>query len=423
MKNYFDVDEKLLKLADEAEVELKDIFKKFDEIELCTSHKVLSAFQKYNLSTEDFVEVAGYGYSDAGREKLEKIYAEIFKAEDALVRPQIMSGTHALSLAFFGLLKHGDTFVSITGEPYDSLKSVIGLTGDSRNSLIKNGINFEQIELINNDFDIPAIQNMLKQRKVKLVEIQRSRGYSDRKSLTISKIERVCKAIREVDKDVIIMVDNCYGDFVEEKEPTEVGADIIVSSMLKNLGGGIASTGGYIIGRKDLIWDISERYSAPGVGKDLGANFNQFKSFYLGLFHAPSAVCSSLKTMAFSSYMLERLGYEVDPLFNEERTDIIQTIKLHSEEEMVEFCKGVQSASAVDSGYMPIADETPGYPHKEVMASGSFNPGSTIELSCDGPIVEPYTMYMQGGLTYAYGKLGILVALDKILSNKKFKNV
>lgn len=416
MKNYFDIDEKLLKLADEAEVALKDTFNKFDEVELECSYKVLSAFQNHNLSTEDFVEVSGYGYYDAGREKLEKIYAEIFKAEDALVRPQIMSGTHALSLAFFGLLKHGDTFISITGEPYDSLKSVIGLSGDSRNSLIKNGIRFEQIELINNDFDILTIQNRLKQSKVKMVEIQRSRGYSDRKSLTISKIERVCKAIREVDQDVIIMVDNCYGDFVEVKEPTEVGADIVVSSMLKNLGGGIAGTGGYIVGKKDLIWDISERYSAPGVGKDLGANMNQFKSFYLGLFHAPSAVCSSLKTMAFASFMLEKLGYKVDPLFDEERTDIIQTIKLNSEDEMVEFCKGVQAASAVDSGYMPVADETPGYPHKEVMASGSFNPGSTIELSCDGPIVEPYTMYMQGGLTYKYGKLGILFSLNKIIN-------
>lgn len=421
MKNYNLVDEKLLALAEEAEIKLEKTFKKFDEIELECSHKVLSAFQKYKLASEDFVEVSGYGYYDGGRDKLEQIYAEIFKAEDALVRPQIMSGTHALALAFSGLLKYGDTFISITGEPYDSLKSVIGLTGDSRNSLIQNGIKFEQIELVNNDFDTEKIVQRLKQSKVKMVEIQRSRGYSDRKSLTISKIEKVCKAIREVDKDVIIMVDNCYGDFVEEREPTEVGADIIVSSMLKNLGGGIAQTGGYIIGKKDLIWDISERYSAPGVGKDLGANMNQFKSFYLGLFHAPSAVCSSLKTMAFASYMLEKLNYNVDPAFDEERTDIIQTVKLDSEEEMVEFCKGIQSASAVDSGYAPVVDETPGYPHKEVMASGSFNPGSTIELSCDGPIIEPYTIYMQGGLTYPYGKLGILSALDMIVKNKNNK--
>lgn len=418
MKNYYNIDEKLIKLAEEAEIELKPIFEKYDEIELDCSHKVLSAFQKYQLATEDFVEVSGYGYYDGGRDKLEKIYAEIFKAEDALVRPQIMSGTHALSLAFFGILKYGDTFISITGEPYDSLKSVIGLSGDSRNSLIKNGINFEQIELVDNDFDIPAITKRLKQSKVKMVEIQRSRGYSDRKSLTIAKIERVCKAIREADPDVIIMVDNCYGDFVEDREPIEVGADIIVSSMLKNLGGGIAQTGGYIIGRKDLIWDISERYSAPGVGKNLGANMNQFKSFYLGLFHAPSAVCSSLKTMTFASFMLEKLKFDVDPKFNEERTDIIQTIKLNSPEEMAEFCKGIQAASAVDSGYAPVIDDTPGYPHQEVMASGSFNPGSTIELSCDGPIVEPYTIYMQGGLTYQYGKLGILSALNTILKNK-----
>lgn len=415
MKNYFNINETLLQLSDEVEKELVPVFKKFEEIELLCSSKVLSAFQRNMVSTEDFIEVAGYGYSDTGRDKLEKIYAEIFGAEDALVRPQIMSGTHALALAFFGLLKHGDTFISITGEPYDSLKSVIGLCGDSRNSLIQNGINFEQIELLNDDFDIESITNRLKQSKVKMVEIQRSRGYSQRKSLTIEKIERVCKVIRECDKDVIIMVDNCYGDFVEEKEPTEVGADLVVSSMLKNLGGGIAQTGGYIVGRKDLVWDISERFSAPCVGKDLGANMNQLKSFYLGLYHSPSAVCSSLKTMAYASLMLEKLGYKVDPVFDEERTDIIQTVELGSPEAMTKFCQGIQKASAVDSHFLPIPSETPGYPHEEVMASGSFNPGSTIELSCDGPICEPYTIYMQGGLTYNYGKLGVLSGLNKIL--------
>ena len=415
MKNYFNINEKLLTLSDEVEKELEPVFKKFDEIELLCSSKVLSAFQRNTVSTEDFIEVSGYGYTDSGRDKLEKIYAEIFGAEDALVRPQIMSGTHALSLAFFGLLKHGDTFISITGEPYDSLRSIIGLCGDSRNSLMANGVKYEQIDLLNDDFDIKKIQKRLKQSPVKMVEIQRSRGYSQRKSLTIEQIEKACKAIRECDKDVIILVDNCYGDFVEEKEPTEVGADVVVSSMLKNLGGGIAGTGAYIVGKKDLIWDISERFSAPCVGKDLGANMNQLKPFYLGLYHAPSAVCSSLKTMAYASLMLEKLGYKVDPLFDEKRTDIIQTIELGSADGMIKFCQGIQKASAVDSQYLPVPSEMPGYPHEEIMASGSFNPGSTIELSCDGPVAEPYVLYMQGGLTYSYGKLGILSGLNKIL--------
>lgn len=413
-------DKKLMDILSEAETELYPVFKAFDENELICSKKVLDAFHKYKLSSEDFVEVSGYGYYDGGRDKLEQIYADIFKAEDALVRPQIMSGTHALSLAFSGLLKFGDTFISITGDPYDSLKTIIGISGESRNSLIANGVKYEQIELANDDFDIPAITDRLKKGKVKMLEIQRSRGYSQRKSLTIDKIERVCKAIREVDSEVIILVDNCYGDFVEDREPIEVGADLIVSSMLKNLGGGIAQTGGYIVGKKELIWDISERYSAPCVGKELGANMNQLKSMYLGLFHAPAAVCSSLKTMSLASLMLSKLGYSVDPLPFEKRTDIIQVVTLGSPEAMVEFCRAIQMSSAVDSGYLPEISDMPGYPHPEVSASGSFNPGSTIELSCDGPVTEPFAIYMQGGLSYAYGKIGIVSALDKII-NKKIK--
>ncbi len=418
MENIFLTNEKLLLDIKEAEDKLKPTFEKFERIEEICSKKVLNAFHNNNLSSEDFVEVSGYGYYDGGRDKLEKIYAEIFGAEDALVRPQIMSGSHALALAFSGLLKYGDTFISITGEPYDSLKSIIGLTGNSRNSLITNGIKYEQIELDGDDFDTKAIISRLKQSKVKMLEIQRSRGYSQRKSLTIEKIEKVIKAIREVDGEVIILVDNCYGDFVEEKEPTEVGADIVVSSMLKNLGGGIAGTGGYIVGKKELVWDISERYSAPCVGKDLGANMNQLKPFYLGLFHAPSAVCSSLKTASLASFLLEKYGYNVDPKYDEKRTDIIQVVDLDSPESMQKFCAGVQRASAVDSGYTPEISAMPGYPHDEVSASGSFNPGSTIELSCDGPVTPPYSIYMQGGLTYAYGKLGIISLINKLIYEK-----
>lgn len=415
----FDIDQNLINLANDCEKQLTKIFKRFDEICLINSSKVLRAFQDQNVASSDFAEVNGYGFYDAGRDKLEKIYAQIFGTEDALVRPQIMSGTHALSLTFFGLLRYGDTMLSITGTPYDSLQTIIGIAGNSKNSLISSGINYEQIELVNDDFDIPKIVKRLKQSKVKLIEIQRSRGYAHRKSLSIKKIEKVCKAIREVDKNVIIMVDNCYGDFVEDKEPTQVGADLIVGSLMKNLGGGIAKSGGYIVGKKNLIFDIAERYSAPGTGKDLGANFNENISYFKGLFLAPRAVCSSLKTMVFASLIMEKLGFKVDPKFDEPRTDIIQTVDLFTPENMVNFHVGIQKGSPIDSFVTPVPAPMPGYPHEEIMASGSFTGGSTIELSCDGPMVEPYTAYMQGGLTYEYGKLGILIALNEILKNKK----
>lgn len=411
----YDIDEKLINLSNEVEKELQPIFQNFEKNSMLWSSKVLKAFQDNAVSTSDFCEITGYGYYDAGREKLENMYAQIFGAEDALVRCQIMSGTHALSLTLFGLLNYGDTFISISGEPYDSLKTVIGLTGDSKNSLIQKGIKYEQIDLIDSKFDIDKITQRLKQSKVKLVEIQRSRGYSQRKSLTISQIEEVCKAIKEADPNVIIMVDNCYGDFVEDKEPTHVGADILVGSSLKNLGGGEAKTGGYIIGKKDLINDIAEHFSAPGLAKEIGANLNQNFSLFKGLYNAPSVVCSSLKTMAFASAMLEKLGFDVDPKSNEFRTDIIQTITLNSEENLVNFCKGIQFGSPVESYVTPLPAPMPGYPDDEVMAGGSFISGSTIELSADGPVKPPYTAFMQGGLTYEYGKLGILLALNKIL--------
>ncbi len=410
----YDIDDKLVKLADKVEEKIAPLFKEVERIGMVNSAKVLKAFQEERVGVNDFSEITGYGFYDEGRDKLERIYSKIFKAEDALVRTQIMSGTHALSLTFFGLLKHGDTFISISGEPYDSLKSIIGFEGDSRNSLMKHGINYEQIDLIDNDFDIPTIQKRLQKDKVKLVEIQRSRGYSNRLSLNIDKIEKVCKAIREVDKDVIIMIDNCYGDFVEEKEPIEVGADIIVGSLMKNLGGGLARTGGYIVGKKYLIEDIAERYSAPCLGKNIGANLNQNLNLYKGLYLSPNAVKNSVKTMIFASAILEELGYKVEPKYNDKRTDIIQTITLDNPDKLVKFCQGVQFGSPVDSYVTPIPAPMDGYPHDEIMAGGSFISGSTIELSCDGPMVNPYVAYMQGGLTYEYGKLGILIALNKI---------
>ena len=417
MLNELNISDEMIELSKQAEKILEPTFKKFEENCLINSAKVLKAFQEVRLTCTDFSEVTGYGYYDHGREKLEKVYAQIFHTEDALVRPQIMSGTHALSLTFFGLLKHGDTLISITGEPYDSLKGIIGTTGNSRNSLKAHGVNFEQIDLKDNDFDIPKIQARLQQSKVKMVEIQRSRGYANRLSLSIEKIERVCRAIREVDSNVIIMVDNCYGDFVETKEPTEVGADILVGSLMKNLGAGEAKTGGYIVGKKELVYDVAERFSAPCVAKDIGANLNQLMSFFKGIYHAPSVVCSSLKTMAFSSFMLEKLGYKVSPKFDEPRTDIVQTINLNSAEELIEFCRGIQLGVALENYVTLMPSEMPGYPHKEIMASGSFISGSTIELSCDGPICPPYTAFMQGGLTYEYGKLGVLISLSHLKNN------
>ena len=413
----YDINEKIIALADETEKEIAPIFADLDELCLKNSAKVLKAFHDEKVSYTDFAEVNGYGFYDAGRDKIEAIFAKVFKAEDSLVRPQIMSGTHALALTFSGLLKYGETMLSISGTPYDSLQTIIGIAGESRNSLIANGVKYEEIDLVNNDFDLPKIVERLKKGNVKLVEIQRSRGYAHRKSLTIDKIEKVCKAIREVNKDCIIMVDNCYGDCVEEKEPTEVGADLIVGSLMKNLGGGVVRSGGYIVGKKDLIFDVAERFSAPGTGKELGANFNENMSYFQGIYLAPRAVCSSLKTMIFASRIMQKLGFAVDPLYNEKRTDIVQAIDLFTPEAMVKFHIGIQKGSPIDSFVTPVAAPMPGYPHDEVMAAGTFVQGSTIELSCDGPMVEPYTAYMQGSLTYEYGKLGIMIGLQEMLYN------
>ena len=410
------IKDEVIEMAKEIEPDLKPIFEKIDKNCLKNSQKVLKAFQDNKVSTVDFNEVTGYGFYDMGREKLEKVYAQIFGAEDSLVRPQIMAGTHALTITLFGLLKYGDTMISISGEPYDTLKSVIGIEGDSENSLIKHGIKYEQIDLVDNDFDYDKICERVKKGNIKLIEIQRSRGYSQRKSLTISKIEKVIKLIKEIDKNIIIMVDNCYGEFVEDKEPTEVGADIFVSSLMKNLGAGIATSGGYVVGRKDLIHLVAERLTFPTAGKELGANFNQLLSYYKGLFMAPSVVASSLKSMVFASRMLEKFGFKnVMPKYNEERTDIIQTIDLGSENNLVKFCQGIQKGSPIESYVIPVPDDMPGYQYKEIMASGSFPPGATIELSCDGPICKPYTAYMQGGLTYEYGKLGIMIAISNMI--------
>ncbi len=405
--------EEIQNLVNETENEIQEQIKKIDKICLYNSTKVLKAFQDNNISDMHFNSTTGYGYNDIGRDTIEKVFSQVLKAEDSLVRSQFISGTHALTVALFAFLRPGDTMLSITGKPYDTLDEVIGLEPND-SSLKSYNVNYKQIDLINEDFDYEKIQETLKHEKIKLIEIQRSRGYAVRKSITIEKVEAVIKKIREIDKDVIIMIDNCYCEFVGEKEPLEVGADIIVGSLIKNLGGGIAPNGAYIAGRKDLVHLAGERLTAPGEGKEVGPTLGINKSILQGLFLAPSVVANSLKTAVFTSRILEKLGYEVEPLYNEERADIVQTIKFGNEADIIKYCQGIQMGSPVDSNSIPEPWDMPGYTDKVIMAAGSFTQGSSIELSCDGPIRPPYMAFQQGGLTYEYGKLGVIKAVKNL---------
>ena len=413
MYKEFGIKKEILELSKEVESEIQSQLKNVERIKEINSLKVLNAFQKCGLSEMHLHSSTGYGIDEVGRNKIEEIYSKIFNTEDALVRSQLISGTHALAVTLFGLLRPGDTMLSISGAPYDTLQTIIGISKEqSKSSLKEFNVKYEQIELINDNFDIEKIKERVSKKDIKLIEIQRSKGYSTRKSLTINKIESVIKVIREVNKDVIIMVDNCYGEFVEEKEPTDVGADIIVGSLMKNLGAGIATSGAYIAGRKDLIELCAERLTAPGVGKEIGPSLNQNPSFIKGLFFAPSVVASAVKTAIFASRILEKLGYNVNPKYDEPRADIVQTIELGDAEKLIKFCQGIQMGSPIDSNVIPEPSGMAGYDDEVIMAAGTFTEGSTIELSCDGPIREPYIAYMQGGLTYEYGKLGILKALS-----------
>ena len=413
MYQEFGISEKIIELSKETQKEIEPIFKKIEEISEYNSLKVLKAFQNNNISEMHFNQTTGYGYGDIGRDTCEKVFAEVLGAEDALVRGQFISGTHALTVALFAFLRPSDTMLSITGKPYDTLDEVIGIT-DNPSSLKAYGINFEKIDLINNDFDYNAIEKRLKNDKVKLIEIQRSKGYSTRKSIKIDDLDKVIKHIRKFDKDVIIMIDNCYCEFVNTKEPLEVGADVIVGSLIKNLGGGIAPNGAYIAGRRDLVNLAAERLTAPGEGKEVGPSLGITKSILQGLFMAPSVVASSLKTAVFASKMLEKLGYDVEPRFNDERADIVQNINFNDETKLIKFCQGIQMGSPIDSNSIPEPWDMPGYTDKVIMAAGAFTQGSSIELSCDGPIRPPYTAFMQGGLTYEYGKLGVMKAIQNM---------
>ena len=413
----------VIELSKQAEIDLKEIYDKIDEVAFYNSNRILSAFIENRVEYADFTDRNGYGIFDSGREKLEKIFASILGTEDALVRTQIMSGTNALYLAFSALLKHGDTMISLSGKPYDSLLKMVGIVGDSTQSLKANGVSYEQIDLVDNKFDLEKIKERLAKGDVKLVEIQRSRGYSSRKSLNIAQIEECINVIRSVNKNVIIMVDNCYGELVEMKEPGHVGADVVVGSLMKNLGGGIATSGGYIAGKTKYIEMIADRLTSPGVGKELGANFNQNSNFFKGVFMAPNAVKSALKTQVFAAYMLEHTGFkDISPKYNEYRTDIIRIIELKTKPNLVAFARSIQASSPVDSGVYIMPAPMPGYPCDVIMAAGCFTEGSTIELSADAPCVEPYTLYMQGGLTYEYGKLSIMQALSSVLAQKEQNN-
>lgn len=397
-----------------AENKLINVFNNIDDVCFYNSQKVIKAFWQSNISETDFNSTTGYGYGDVGRDKIEKVYSDIFETEDALVRNQFISGTHALSTAFFALLRPGDLLLSITGKPYDTLDSIIGFN-DNQSSLKSFGIRYDQIDLKNNCFDYEAISKYLKLNKVKVIEIQRSIGYSTRSSIGIEDIDKVIRLVKGIDKDIIVMVDNCYCEFVGKLEPTQVGADICVGSLIKNLGGGIASNGAYIVGNEYLINLCSERLNVAGEASDVGPSLGANKMFLQGLYMAPSVVASALKTSVLAAYLLEEMGYSVNPKWNDERNDIVLAIKFNDKEKLIKFVEGIQSGSAIDANVLPVASSMPGYDDEIIMASGSFTQGSSIEISCDGPLRKPYIAYLQGGLTYEYGKIALIKALEKIM--------
>lgn len=411
MKEELQISEQTINLVTKAEQELATIFQEIDKNCEKNSFKVLNTFHKYQVSESHFTETTGYGYGDIGRDIIEKIFADILGAEKALVRGQFISGTHALTVALFSLLRPNDILLSISGAPYDTLHEVIGIQPNN-SSLKSYGISYQQIDLLNDDFDYQAIQDTLRKQSIKLIEIQRSKGYSTRKSIGIDKIKKVVSKIREIDSNVIIMVDNCYCEFVETVTPLEVGCDLIVGSLIKNMGGGIAPNGAYIAGKEEYVNLASERLTCPGEGSEVGPSLGINKLFLQGLFFAPSAVAASLKIAVLTSYVLEHLGYQVEPTYLEHRVDIVQNIIFENPDDLIHYCQGIQMASPIDSNAIPEPSDMPGYQHQVIMASGSFIQGSSIELSCDGPIRPPYIAYQQGGLTYPYGKLAVMCAID-----------
>jgi len=401
------------KLILDAESNLKEIFAEIDKTVFNNSKKVLDAFHNANVSETHFNTTTGYGYGDSGRDVIERVYADIFKTEGALVRNQFISGSHALTVALFAILRPGDVMLAISGEPYDTLKEVIGIVPNA-SSLKSFGVEYEQVDLVNNDFDDERIVKLIKSKKYKLIHIQRSRGYSLRESLSIEKLERIISKIKKIDDDVLIMVDNCYCELVGNVEPTEVGADLVVGSLIKNLGGGIASNGGYIVGKEKFVSLAGERLTLPGEGKEVGPSLGANKDFLKGLYMAPSVVGSSLKLSVLASFVLENMGYKTFPKWNEKHSDIVLMIEFNNSNKLIKFVQGIQRGSAVDANATAMPTDMPGYEDQIIMASGSFTQGSSIEISCDGPLRPPYVAYLQGGLTYEYAKLALIEALKSL---------
>ncbi len=412
----FDFNKKVFDYSCEVEDNCAELFKQVDLIQEYNQKKVLAAFIKNNVADSDFVGSTGYGYGDKGREKLDKVFSDIFDAEDALVRCNFVSGTHAITVALFALLRPGDKLVSITGRPYDTLKQVIGIDCKEDNGSLKNfGVSYDQIELTpDGNFDYETIIKSCVDAKV--IYIQRSRGYSLRPSMFISQIKEVTSIIKNINKNSIILVDNCYGEFVDVKEPVEVGADLMVGSLIKNPGGGISKTGGYIAGKSYLIELCAQRLTSPGIGKEVGCTFGELREMFLGLFLSAQTTSNALKTAIFASALFDKIGYDVFPKFDEKRSDIIQVIKLGSEKKIVDFCKGIQKCSPVDSFVSPLPWDMPGYNHKVIMAAGTFTMGSSIEISADAPIREPFAVWLQGGLTYSSGKIAVMSAANEVLN-------
>lgn len=396
-----------------AERQLRPFFQEIEEIGLKNSKKVMDAFRENHLSESHFSSTTGYGYNDMGRDTIERIYATIFKCEDALVRSQFISGSHALTVTLFALLRPGDILLSISGTPYDTLHEVIGIK-ENESSLKAFGVSYEEIDLVANDFDYKKIENLLKQKTIKVIEIQRSKGYSKRKSISLEKVEKVIALIKKVSPSTIVMVDNCYCEFVGEKEPTEVGADVVVGSLIKNLGGGITPNGAYVVGKKEIIKLVADRLTVPGEGREVGPSLGMNKLILQGLYMAPSVVMNALKVAILTAKVLENMGYDVEPRAEEKRCDIVQNIIFHDPEKLIKYVQGIQKGSPIDSHSLALPWDMPGYDDQVIMASGSFTQGSSIEFSCDGPIREPYIAYQQGSLTYEYGKLGLYEAIKDL---------
>ena len=412
----YDISPKVTELAETVEAGLAPAFARFDQNALACTKKVMAAFQEFRVSEACFAGTTGYGYDDLGRDTLDKIYARVFGAEKALVRIGFVNGTHALAAALFAVCKPGETLLSVTGAPYDTLQCAIGISGDGECSLKYYGTDYEQVDLRpDGEPDIGAIQKAAANPKVGAVLIQRSRGYGRRRAFGVADIERIIKAVREVNQTAGIMVDNCYGEFTEDREPTDVGADLIAGSLIKNPGGGLAPTGGYIAGRASLVDRAAKRMTTPGIEGECGCTIGTNRALYQGFFLAPHVVAQALKTTAFCSGMLEALGFKTSPAPSEDRHDIIQMIEFGEKDKLLKFCAGIQHGSPVDSYVTPVPWAMPGYDDEVVMAAGAFIQGSSIELSCDGPIREPYIGYMQGGLTYESGKLGVMLAVDEML--------